>query len=651
MIYFKHPEALWCLFILILPILVHLFNFRKYVVRYFSSLKFVETAQVQTKKASELKKRLLLFSRLLLLFFGVLAFAQPALQEESSTENKNNEAIAIVIDNSPFMNIRLSAASGKRVFDQAKEDVYNFLKTLPKDSKVVLIGSEKKYEPIEIKKAKELVNDLADLEITYNNDLEHTLQRLNLFEEQNNLDLRCFLWSIKGVELDQDLALTWIKLHGSDAQNYSIDSIELSKPIGLVESDIHLKATIRNHTRENAKEIPISLSFDKKQYGAKKIDVSSSKSMQTEFEVQLEKEFVQGKLSVQDDDFIEDNIRYFVLQKTAPINVVILTENKSVFTQIYSSVDKVNVKEQLFTNYEISSLETAQLIVVDGIPNESLVRHLIQIQDEKKIDIALVLSDSLFLENRASFRKFNLGELGEVSVRESTVKPNLQLAFFDGVFKRIPENPRYPKVFKTVNWKKSRKKVFQDLIAFPDGSPFLSMHGNDVKTYLFNTSLSNEWTDFTQNSLIVPVALKMVENTIKNRRISFQMNEDIHFTHAHHANCQLFVQQDSLRVPIYIDQNVQQHYLSDEVKQLLNPGYFTIKCNNEMVLNSALNFDQSFADLKHFVTHNNQNIIDRSDFKTIVSEDLLPQTPNYWKLCIIFALVFMFVEAAILRWM
>ena len=63
---FKHPELLYALFFLLIPIIVHLFQFRKFQKEAFTNVSFLKEVTIQTRKSSQLKKRLTLLTRLLI---------------------------------------------------------------------------------------------------------------------------------------------------------------------------------------------------------------------------------------------------------------------------------------------------------------------------------------------------------------------------------------------------------------------------------------------------------------------------------------------------------------------------------------------------------------------------------------------------------
>ncbi|MCF8416015.1 MAG: BatA domain-containing protein [Crocinitomicaceae bacterium] len=96
---FVHPEFLWAFAVLAIPVIIHLFNFRKYKVLYFPSLSFLKFVDQQTRSTQKLKHYLVLALRLLAFSLLIFAFAQPFIPAESSTKG-GKPVIALYLDNS-----------------------------------------------------------------------------------------------------------------------------------------------------------------------------------------------------------------------------------------------------------------------------------------------------------------------------------------------------------------------------------------------------------------------------------------------------------------------------------------------------------------------------------------------------------------------
>jgi len=94
---FKYPEILYALLLLIIPIIVHLFQLQRFVKVPFTNLQFLKKIALQTRKSSQLKKWLILATRMLALTCLILAFSQPYFSKHTTQQNFST---AIFLDNS-----------------------------------------------------------------------------------------------------------------------------------------------------------------------------------------------------------------------------------------------------------------------------------------------------------------------------------------------------------------------------------------------------------------------------------------------------------------------------------------------------------------------------------------------------------------------
>ena len=95
---FQHPELLYALALLLIPIFIHLFQLRRFQKIDFTNVAFLKKVTIETRKSSQLKKWLTLLARLLALACIVLAFAQPFTAPETAL-NTNKETV-LYLDNS-----------------------------------------------------------------------------------------------------------------------------------------------------------------------------------------------------------------------------------------------------------------------------------------------------------------------------------------------------------------------------------------------------------------------------------------------------------------------------------------------------------------------------------------------------------------------
>lgn len=106
---FQHPELLYALLLLLIPIIIHLFQLRRFKKVAFTNVKFLKALEMQTRKSSQLKKWLILFTRMALLACIVLAFAQPFTT--NTTSFKTAQETVVYLDNSFSMEAKGSNGS------------------------------------------------------------------------------------------------------------------------------------------------------------------------------------------------------------------------------------------------------------------------------------------------------------------------------------------------------------------------------------------------------------------------------------------------------------------------------------------------------------------------------------------------------------
>ena len=154
---FKNPEILYALFLLLVPILIHLFQLRRFKKTPFTNVVFLQKVIQNTRKSSSIKKWLILAIRLIALACLVIAFAQPYFPA-SSRATKPKETI-VFVDNSYSMQ-----ATGKKgnLLTEASQDL---LSHLPDDQLVTLVTWDEVFKKFNVQKDR---NILIDLDFTSN---------------------------------------------------------------------------------------------------------------------------------------------------------------------------------------------------------------------------------------------------------------------------------------------------------------------------------------------------------------------------------------------------------------------------------------------------------------------------------------------------
>jgi hypothetical protein len=149
---FKNPEILFALLLLIIPIIIHLFQLQRFTKVPFTNVQFLKRIELQTRKSSQLKKWLILLTRLLAFTAIIFAFSQPYF---SNLEKNQEHNTIIYLDNSLSMQIK-----GKRG-ELLKVAIQEIINNLQQNTTYSFITNDHVFKNID---SKQLKNELLKTE-------------------------------------------------------------------------------------------------------------------------------------------------------------------------------------------------------------------------------------------------------------------------------------------------------------------------------------------------------------------------------------------------------------------------------------------------------------------------------------------------------
>src|SRR5436190_6274621 len=97
---FLYPQFLFGLLAVSIPIIIHLFNFRRPKKILFTNVRFLKNIKETTSSKLKLKHILILISRICFITFLVLTFAQPFLESKNSSSMEGAQHVSVYLDNS-----------------------------------------------------------------------------------------------------------------------------------------------------------------------------------------------------------------------------------------------------------------------------------------------------------------------------------------------------------------------------------------------------------------------------------------------------------------------------------------------------------------------------------------------------------------------
>ncbi len=637
---FKYPELLYALFLLVIPIIVHLFQLRKFKKVPFTNVAFLKNITVQTRKSSQLKKWLTLFTRLALLAAIILAFAQPYFSK-NKTLNKATETV-IYLDNS--FSMQAKGAQGVLL----KRAVQDIISNVPEDEKISIVTNSENFRNTTIKAIK---NNLLQLPYASNTLTHQTalLKSKSVFSKAatttKNLiyisDFQSNTTAFNPVK-DSLTNLYAVKLNPVNTQNIAIDSAYISNS-----NPTKLELTVQLKNSGNAIDnLPISL-FNNSMLIAKTATAIATNASVT-FSLPAN-EIINGEIRINDSHLQFDNVLYFNINATETINVLAISATNADFLKrIYTN------NEFKFTNYTLSTLDynrinNQDLIVLNEL--ETLPNALATVLKSFTTNGGTVLvipsknANLNSYNNLLAVYKLGLKAKTPTSKRITTINYSHPL-YNNGVFEKRITNFQYPKVntFYSLN-----SKQFTSILSFEDNTTFLTNNGN---VYVFTAALNNENSNFKSSPLIVPTLYNIAKNSFKIPNLYYTIGKQNSFevkTDLKQDGVLSLTSHNETIIPKQQNFNNKVVITTDDIP--INAAVFGIVNGETTIKNISYNFNRNESDLTYQNIENIPHITNSNSvanmFDTLKSET---KVDALWKWFVIFALILLIIEMLILKY-
>jgi len=499
---FRHPELLWALLLLLIPIFIHLFQLRRFKKTPFTNVKILQRVQSESRKSNTLKKWLLLLSRLALLAALILAFAQPFFASKTALQQKET---VIYLDDS---------FSTQAKFDNTtlfKNAIQELIKSVPAGETFSLFTNEKTFRGVTIQ---DIQNDLLALGHSANQlQLNEILLKGNTFfstdetTEKNLILISDFQQRLAFQNIDSTVSVRkhLVQLTRPDLFNVSIDSVYL----GTVDSEkIDLTALLSSN--KGVENIPVSL-FDGEKLIAKTSAVfNENLKSKVQFTIPADRQ-IQAKIEISDTGLSYDNILYFNIDTKEKIKAMSIgPADNNFLIRIFDNYefDYNNFNQ---TNLDYAKIADQHIIILNELQSISntLATSLKSFADEGS-SLVIIPPTKIDFDtyNRFLMNLMGTSFIQNVNIERNITAINFSHPLYRNVFEKNVTNFQYPKVSQYSRIKTSMPKV----LSFQDNAPFLV--GSNGK-YLFTAAVNSDNSNFKNSPLIVPTFYNMGINSLK----------------------------------------------------------------------------------------------------------------------------------------
>ena len=641
---FLNPLAFWGFFLLLIPILIHLFEFRRVKKVEFSNVAFLKRIETQTGAHNKLKKLLTLILRLIAIAALVMAFALPQTVKNTETSLEK----AIFLDNSYSMKVRnreggellySSIEAVRHAYEQERQAGKTFRVYTNNWSNRILLNDVKSLTELD-----RLIYSPGSIEIPT------VLDRLK--EESEVFIMSDFQKGTFGdpmeLKFDSLQKISFVKVTPGNTSNLFVDSAFLDAPVGIPsQNTLHL--ILRNVGDDIRENVLIRLKKGDIQISSIAVDIEGKSSKNVEFLFSSFTE-ISGDYTVEIDDPVLtfDNEFFLSIPKSKKLSVLIINDRiQNRFLELaFGNSHIFDVKSRSINAIDID-LKAADLLVLnelDEIPEWFVSR--LRDSDRPILIIPSIRSDV------SSYNRLNIHMTkSDDTIRYQVSRKSLSNPIFNGVFNSILDQMSLPdaSVIYSISGSES-------VIQLESRQPFVSKKENVI---FFSCPISDRFTSLHKHSLFVPLLYQLVVNDLTTPVLGYSLDRRT-----------IELEGDSLIVTgKTVLSGMSGSYfpsfqyagkgVSMEVPDVLSdPGIYYLINGSDTIRSISLNTSKTESDIESYSVEELEAFIPEGINATVLSIEDLGSDQNFlepdsglalWKYALLLALLCMISEILVLR--
>ena len=677
MIRFLNPQFLFALSLISIPIIIHLFNLRRFKRVLFTNVKFLQELKEETTRLSKIKHLLVLASRILAITFLVLAFAQPIIPLANNSNSKAEKVVSVYIDNSFSMDAITKEGSLLEVAKKkAREITLAFspstrFQILTDDFEAVhqrLLSRDEMLIEIDRVKSSPLSKPFSEVILR---------QQEALSQEPNKSKQYFYISDLQKTSIDftnlkadsSQISIVGLPLQATP--NVYIDSCWFETPVLQINKPINLQVKLNNQGNKDLDNIPIRLLINGTQRAVASLSLKAGESAITIMSFSVAQSGWQNtEVQISDLPITFDDKYFLAFEVKEKVNIINLEGNNNVgvYTDALFSRDSFfNFKPFDYTKVDYQELQTADIVLLSELPSFSsgLLDELNKFLNNGGNIVLFPDSGndkstySSLLEGNA-FTELNVGE-------NKVEKIDLKHPLFSDVFdksKRQDGNMDYPKVSKHFRLAGGSSNRI-NLMTLEGGDPFLS----EIKKargslYVFSVPLSPGFSNLSRHALVVPLLYRMALLSLNQMQFSFVLGE---------AN-----QIELDKIQMSADETF--HLKNERLKTDLIPSHkvfpggvfvntndivreadvYNLENSGKLIASIAFNYNRKESAMNFYTVDEVKSKADESgmlNLTTFKPENVdltktlsqLSDGISLWKYCIVFVLLFLLIEILLLR--
>ena len=613
---FLHPEILWALAAVAVPIIIHLFNFRRYKKIAFSNVAFLKEVKSETTKASKLKNLLILITRILAITAIVMAFAQPFFPTATSEKMKGIRVVSIYVDNSYSMQAQ---KEGVPALEWSKEKALGLIRSFSSNDRFQIITNQFSGNDQRLLTQEEASQIIQEIQFTANpRSVSQVFTRQKDFLSKNQADIRLVFWlsdfqktttDFAEIQADSTFHFTALPVELETKNNIGIDSVYFSSQQRLLNTNDTMHVVVRNYSQQPAENISLTIELDGVQKAVSTLDLAPGETKNTAVSFSTTSTgYHYGKASISDFPMNFDNSLYFAYGLSETIQVVHLTGSEfQPVKQLFDGDAHFALAEKSINALIESDLNGKNLALVQGATSFSpeQIGWLVDFVER---------GGNLFIvpSSQAQLQSYNdlLGRLNNAQLG-SKVKQNLMAqpidtknAFFAPAFEHIQNNASLPQ--SAMHYPLNNPNYSATpLMTWQDNSPLLASatYGKGRSWICSVSSLKSEST-FPSHALFPVALIRAAESSVQETPLYYVTGKSAYLQCNHvPSNSEGLMQFKALNSSNEFVANARtigtttDVYFPEEMKE---EGHFTLLDETQPILPIAMNYTRGESALDYY---------------------------------------------------
>jgi hypothetical protein len=675
---FVHPYWLFGLLAVAVPVIIHLFNFRRYRKIYFTNLSFLKNIKKESKKRRDLRQLLVLLCRILAITFLVLAFARPYIPNPEGIEQGPGNHLSFYVDNSLSMQ---AIVNGHSLLDEAKLAVNELAMTFDAADRYQLITNdfEGRHQPFYSRD--EFLRLLAGIELTpvvrilpevserYRETLPETAaERASLFVisdfQRSSALPDAFRYENAGRTF-------LFPLSYPPVGNVYIDTCWFETPFNHLGQQQVLHAGFRNESEIDLEKIPVRLMIEGEQRALANLNIAAGGKASTALPfINRKAGNVSAFVYIDDYPVTWDDRMYISWQVKETIPVLAISDDMPgpYFNSLFSNDSVFRYSQAQYKKLDYQQFRKADLVVLDRMQSLStgLAASLNDFIHSGGSLLIIPAPDADIMSINRFLSELNpMRLLSYDTLRLSVTGIDTEHEIFDDVFEKVPENIDLPFVrghYRLEAYRNSRATVIMDL---QNGDPLLIMarHGKG-RLYLLMTPASEEYGNLVKHALWVPLIYRMAMLSRPQQELYYTIGNDMSISFDREAL--LLGQPPALRhaeADIEFIPGLERYGQSARLffyDQLKLAGHYELLHAGEKLAGLSFNYDRQESDPSFYSIQEIRDLIvesantrlfllDSGGGKASEAFEEFGSGREYWKIFIWLALAFLLIEILLLR--